>query len=149
MGLASWFGFPEEEAQFQDLGPSLSSAPPCCVSLVIPFTSLGLSFLSGQMRTVEAVMVQTAEPSSPVGARCTLALLNFLKRFWGPVSWLPKVSYYQFHFADEAGRSRREICSRSPCQLESAHTETEFDLGVGLPASMWQLLSDWSPVVSV
>lgn len=100
--------------------PSLGSALPRCVSSVGLFTSLGLRVLPGQMRAVKAVMARTAQPSSPVGAQCPLALLNFLKRFSAPGSWLPKGSYSQFRFADKARRCGQEVCSRSPCWLESA-----------------------------
>ena len=45
------------------------------------FTSLGLSFLTGQTRTVETVTAKIATAFSHVGSQCTPALLNFLKRF--------------------------------------------------------------------
>lgn len=100
--------------------PSLGSALPRCASSVGLFTSLGLRVLPGQMRAVKAVRARTAQPSSPVGAQCPLALLNFLKRFSAPGSWLPKGSSSPFRFADKARRCGQEVCSRSPCWLESA-----------------------------
>ena len=71
----------EEEAQSWGLCPGFNSVLPCCASLVGDFTSLGLSFLTGQTRTVETVMAKIATASSHVGGQCTPALLNFLKRF--------------------------------------------------------------------
>lgn len=71
----------EEEEEWSLRGPSLGSALLCGVSLVHHCPFLGLCFLTGQMRTVKEVMDEMAKPSSRVGAPCTVALLNFLKRF--------------------------------------------------------------------